>query len=171
MKDNFAKVEAIALRSGDEQKLDTIRFFRNSALIHERFSDWKDIDRFYFIPLSLEMSYHIAGHTVSMADGEVFLGSFIRTNLEHPELFSFVCPDCGKVIRPYGYNGSPLSGRVDLQGSCSCGWDGYVSVKGWRERSDALKATQKKDSLRHLKSRVLHQGIASVAELLEFLQK
>ncbi len=171
MQDKFAKVEATALRLSDEQKLDTIRFFRNSALIHERFSDWKDIDRFYFIPLSLEMSYHIAGHTVSMADGEVFLGSFIRTNLEHPELFDVVCPKCGKILHSYNYSGSPLSGRVDLEAACPCGWDSFMSVSGWRIRSETLKATQKADRFRYLKSKFTQIGNKSsnVAELLEYL--
>ncbi len=171
MQDKFAKVEAAALRLGDEQRLDTIRFFRNVNLIYDRYNDWKDIDRFYFITLKQNLTYRLAGQVISMADSPLFLGSFVRTSLEYPELFDVVCPECGKVLHPYGYNGSPLSGRVDLEATCPCGWDSYVSVSGWRIRSEALKATQKADRLRYLKSKFTHIGdrASSVAELLDYL--
>ncbi len=172
MHDKFAKVEADALRRGDGQKLDTIRFFRNVNLIYERYDDWKAVDRFYFIPLKLEMTYRIAGHSISLADAPVYLGSFVRTSLEYPELFDVVCPECGKVLHPYGYNGSPLSGRVDLEATCPCGWDSYVSVSGWRVRSEALKTVQKQDRARHLQMRLFHpwNRPSSIAELLEYLR-
>lgn len=167
--DRFSKVEAQALRLNDKLWLDTILFFRNARVIYRRFDDWKAIDRFYFIPLKLNMTYNIGGHSISMADGQVYLGTFIRNTLEHPELFSFKCPKCEETLYPYGYNGSPLSGRVDLQSTCACGWGGYEIVSGWRLRSDALKATQKSDSWRHRLFK--HKGChsATVKELLDWL--
>lgn len=152
--DSFSKVENQALRLNDKLKLDTIKFFRNSGEIYRRFDEWKGMDHFYFIPLKLNMTYCIGGHAISMADGPVYLGTFVRNTLEHPDLFSFRCPKCGKVVYPYGYSGSPLSGRVDLSGICDCGWDGYEMVSGWRKRSDALKAKQAEDKFRLVKFKI-----------------
>ena len=168
--DRFSKVESEALRLNDDWWLDTIRFFRNANEIYSRFDDWKSIDRFYFIPLKLNMIYSIGGHAINMADGTVYLGTFIKNTLEHPELFSFKCPKCGKTVYPYGYNGSPLSGRVDLQGTCACGWGGYEMVSGWRVRSEALKDSQKSDSLRRKRFSLLFGKSASVQELLTWLE-
>lgn len=172
--DRFSKVEADALRLHDELWLDTIRFFRNANEIYRRFDDWKTIDRFYFIPLKLNMAYCIGGMTIRMADGPIYLGTFIKNTLEHPEFFAFKCPKCGKTVYPYGYNGSPLSGRVDLQGTCECGWHGFEMVSGWKVRSEALKETQKCDQLRLLVYKaklVLKKPESSVQELLEWLAK
>ena len=87
----------------------TTLFVRHANEIYARFNDWKSIDRFYFIPLELDMTYSIDGHRISMAEGQLYLGTFVRTVLEHPELFQFKCPACGKVVLPYRFNGSPLS--------------------------------------------------------------
>ena len=125
--------------------------------IYAHFDAWKDIDRFYFIPLKLDLTYSINGYRISMADEPLYLGSFIRTSLEHPELFSFPCPHCGKRLYPYSYNGSPLSGRVDLEATCpECSWNGSVTVSGWHIRSQALKATQCTDKFRRLRTKLLH---------------
>lgn len=170
--DRFSKVEAQALHLHDEFWLDSIRFFRNAREIYRRFDDWKGIDRFYFIPLKLSMTYCIGGHAIRMADGTLYLGTFIRNTIEHPELFTAPCPKCGRTLYPYAYNGSPLSGRVDLEASCDCGWDDFVIVSGWRVRSDTLKASQKQDHLRYAKFKALKpfMGNAStVKELLEWL--
>ena len=113
--------------------------------IYAHFDAWKDIDRFYFIPLKRNMTYSINGYRISMADEPLYLGSFIRTSLEHPDLFSFPCPHCGKRLYPYSYNGSPLSGRVDLEGKCECGWEGFDVVSGWRTRAMILRETISKD--------------------------
>lgn len=172
--DSFSKVENEALRLNDEFKLDTIRFFRNSVEIYRRFNEWKGMDRFYFIPLKLSMTYSVGGVSVSMADGPVYLGTFVRTTLEHPDMFSFCCPECGKVVYPYGYNGSPLSGRVDLQGICNCGWQGYEIVSGWRKRSDVLKAMQAEDKLRMAKFKMkslLKKQQSTIKELLLWLDQ
>lgn len=169
--DRFSKVEAQALHLHDEFWLDTILYFRNYREIIRRYDDWKDIDRFYFIPLKLNMTYSIGGHSISMADGTICLGSFIRNTLEHPELFSFRCPKCGESLYPYGYSGSPLSGRVDLQAHCGCGWGGYEMVSGWRLRSDALKSTQKSDSWRHRLFNLKGGAPATIRELLDWLNE
>lgn len=174
-KDKFATVEATALRLNDELWLDTIRFFRNANEIYRRFNDWKDIDRFYFIPLKLNMTYAVAGIPTRMAEPPIYLGTFVRNTLEHEELFTFPCPNCGQQLLPYGYNGSPLSGRVDLQATCpQCGWDEYVMVSGWHIRSEALTANQKADKPRLIKAKVLHLGgfnPATVEELLAWLKQ
>lgn len=100
--DQLSKVEVKALHLHDELWLDTILFFRNSREIYRRFDDWKDIDRFYFVPLKLSMTYCIGGHSISMSDGTVYLGTFIRNTIEHPDLFSFKCPLAGKRSTPMG---------------------------------------------------------------------
>lgn len=171
--DCFSKVEAEALRLNDELWLDTICFFRNANEIYRRFNDWQGIDHFYFIPLKLNMAYSINGYVVRMAEGPIYLGTFVRNTLAYPELFSFKCPKCGKTVHPYGYNGSPLSGRVDLQGTCECGWSDYVMVSGWRKRSDALKETQREDRFRLAKFKALRcvrGGESSVVELKKWLE-
>ena len=167
--DRFSKAEAQALRLNDEPRLDTIRFFRNSREIYRRFDDWKGIDRFYFIPLKLSMTYCISGHSICMSDGPVYLGSFIRNTIEHPELFAVTCPKCGRKLNPFSFNGSPLSGRVDLEASCECGWDSFVTVTGWRVRSEALRATQKADAWRLGSFKFAGRKAASIQELLEWL--
>lgn len=169
--DRFAKVEAMALSRHDDFWLDTILFFRNAREIYRRFDDWKAIDRFYFIPLRLDMTYYIGGLALSMNEGPVFLGTFIRNTLEHPDLFSFKCPKCGETLNPYGYNGSPLSGRVDLQSTCACGWGGYEMVSGWRPRSEALKASQKSDTWRLRLFKMRGGKSATIRELLDWLDK
>ena len=139
--------------------------------IYAHFDAWKDIDRFYFIPLKRDMTYSINSHRISMADEPLYLGSFIRCSLEHPGLFTFSCPHCGKRLYPYSYNGSPLSGRVDLEAECpECGWKGFEMVSGWRVRSDALKAIQQADRRRLLKAKLLHPGFkpATIEEFLKW---
>ena len=119
------------------------------------------------------MNYGIAGHSISMAGGPIYLGCFIKNTLQHPDLFTATCPQCGHRLLPYGYNGSPLSGRVDLEATCpECDWDSYVAVWGWRIRSEALKASQKADKLRHLKARLLKPEFkaSTVEELLDYLK-
>ena len=50
----------------------TTLFVRHANEIYARFNDWKSIDRFYFIPLELDMTYSIDGHRISMTDGQAF---------------------------------------------------------------------------------------------------
>ena len=169
--DQLSKVEVKALHLHDELWLDTILFFRNSRGIYRRFDDWKDIDRFYFVPLKLSMTYCIGGHSISMSDGTVYLGTFIRNTIEHPDLFSFKCPHCGETLYPYGYNGSPLSGRVDLQAICDCGWSGFEMVSGWRIRSEALKAAQHSDTWRRRLFKLKSGTTSTIYDLLDWPHK
>lgn len=74
-------------------------------------------------------------------------------------------------LDPYGYNGSPLSGRVDMQGYCDCGWGGYIMYSGWRIRSEALKSTQKADAWRLHLFKLKGGQSATVKELLEWLSQ
>ena len=158
-------------RPTPEQLLDTRLFYQHSAEIYARFDEWKDNDPFYFIPLFLQMTYSCAGWVAEIAPDPVWLGSFVRCTLEHPDLFQYKCPACGKVILPHRYCGSPLSGRVDLAGRCECGWKGFKSVNGWRIRAIPLRDQIAEDDLLHLKYQALHLSVsqAGMKGLLEFL--
>ena len=170
-KNNFFKKDA--LRPTEEQRLLTKPFYANANEIYRRYSDWKDEDRFYFIPLYLEMTYSINGIVSELAPDPVWLGSFIQTTINHPELFQFQCPTCGKPVLPYRYAGSPLSGRVDLEGYCDCGWKGFESVSGWFKRGEALREQIAADKVRYLKYKLLRPmaGTATITELLDWLSK
>ena len=146
----------------------TQRFYRHAGEIYARFNDWRDNDRFYFIPLHLEMTYH-CGWVTEMAPDPIPLGTFIRCSLEHPELFQFTCPECGRTLLPYRYNGSPLSGRVDLEGKCECGWEGARTVSGWQLRSQTLKDTLRQDQNRLRRFRRRDNDPATIEELLGWL--
>ena len=169
---NFFKLQG-AVRPAPEQLLDTKLFYQNSVEIYARFNDWKDNDRFYFIPLYMQMTYSCAGWVAEMASDPVWLGSFIGTVLELPELFQFKCPECGKTVFPYRTVGSPLSGRVDLEGRCSCGWHGEESVSGWKVRATALRDQLANDAFRHGKYKLLHPAAnpATMKELIDWLSK
>ena len=144
------------MRPTEEQRLLTQPFYSHANELYARFDDWKDIDRFYFIPLYLEMTYNVTGITAELAPDPVWLGSFVQTIRNHPDLFQFQCPDCGKSILPYRFVGSPLSGRVDLEGYCNCGWKGYKTVSGWFKRGEALREQLAADKLRHVKYILVH---------------
>ena len=165
-KNNFFKKDA--LRPTEEQRLLTKPFYANANEIYRHFNDWKDNDRFYFIPLYMEMTYSINGIVSELAQDPVWLGSFIQTTITHPELFQFQCPTCGKPVLPYRYAGSPLSGRVDLEGYCDCGWKGFESVSGWFKRGEALREQIAADKARYFKYKFLHSRAkaASIEELL-----
>jgi len=161
----------VNVRPTEEQQLLTRSFYANSVEIYEGFERWKSIDRFYFTPLYLEMTYCIGGIPAEFAPDPVWLGSFVQCTLNHPDLFQYKCPKCGKTILPYRYVGSPLSGRVDLEGRCSCGWKGYEMVSGWFIRGEALREQLAADKLRYKKFRLLHPGseASTVGELMEWL--
>ena len=167
---NFFKLQG-AVRPTAEQLLDTKLFYQNAVEIYARFDEWKDNNRFYFIPLYMQMTYSCAGWVAEMAPDPVWLGSFVSAVRNHPELFQFKCPECGKTIFPYRTVGSPLSGRVDLEGRCECGWHGDESVSGWKVRSVALRDQLAGDKLRYNKYKLLHFKAqpAAVAELLSAL--
>ena len=69
------------------QRRDTNLFYTNSVEICSRFEEWKDDDRFYFIPLFLQMTYGCAGMAARIAPDPVWMGSFVTCTMDHPELF------------------------------------------------------------------------------------
>lgn len=168
-KNNFFKKDA--LRPTEEQRLLTQPFYAQANELYARFNDWKDIDRFYFIPLYLEMTYAVGGIPAELAPDPVWLGSFVQNTLSHSALYQYKCPKCGKTVLPYRYVGSPLSGRVDLEGYCDCGWKGFESVTGWFIRGEALREQLAADKLRHAKYKLLHLNAepATIDELLAWL--
>ncbi len=165
---DFFKKDGV--RPSEEQLRLTKLFYRNAGEIYARFDEWKDIDKFYFIPLYMEMTYS-CGWVAEIAPDPVWLGSFVRCTLEHPELFQFKCPKCGKTVYPYRYVGSPLSGRVDLEGRCDCGWEGFKMVSGWFKRGEALRVLIATDRFRFIKLKLFHPWVkpTEVDELLEWL--
>ena len=167
---NFFKTDG--KMPSQEQLLDTKLFFQNAPEIYARFDEWKDIDRFYFIPLYLQMTYS-CGWVAEIAPDPVWLGSFVRCTLEHPELFQFKCPMCGQTVYPYRYVGSPLSGRVDLEGYCDCGWRGFETASGWFKRGESLREQIAADKIRHSKFKLLPLcgKSATIEELQDLLKK
>ena len=154
----------------DEQLLDTKLFYQNSVEIYAHYDQWKDIDRFYRIPLYLRMTYS-CGWVAEIAPDPVWLGSFVRCTLEHPELFQYQCPECGKVVHPHRYVGSPLSGVVHLEGRCECGWHGFEEVSGWNLRATTLRDTISQDNtLRKRLRRKIKGETSTIAELLKWLK-
>lgn len=168
-KNQFFKKDV--LRPTEEQRLLAKPFYQHANEIYRRFNDWKEIDRFYFIPLYMEMTYSINGIVSELAPDPVWLGSFIQTTISHLELFEFQCPKCGKTVLPYRYVGSPLSGRVDLEGYCDCGWSGFKMVSGWFKRGEALREQLAADRLRYSKYKLFQISAepANVEELLDWL--
>lgn len=154
----------------EEQRLLTKQFYQNAGIIYARYNEWKDYDQFYFIPLYLEMTYSL-GWVAEIAPDPVWMGSFVRCILEHPDLFQYKCPKCGKTVFPYRFVGSPLSGRVDLEGYCNCGWKGFESVSGWFKRSESLREQLDADRLRYVKYKLQHLCAepATIDELLRRL--
>ena len=166
-------IRKTALRPTEEQRLLTHPFYSHANELYARFDEWKDIDQFYFIPLYLEMTYTIAGITSELAPDPVWLGSFVQAIRNHPNLFQFQCPGCGKTVLPFRFVGSPLSGRVDLEGYCDCGWRGYKTVSGWFVRGETLRTQIAADTLRYHKFRMLHPGNrpATIEELLSTFRR
>ena len=162
---------------GEERPAETLRratllYLSHADALVRSFDSWKDDPHFYFIELGLDMAYCIGGLVARIAEPPYHLGTIVRNSLEHPDLFSFSCPECGGPVHSHSYNGSPLSGRFDLSGICpACGWKGYVIESGWRIRSEALWATQKKDRRRLRVVRILRPGFkpAAMEELLRAL--
>ena len=161
------------MRPDEEQRLLTKQFYNNASEIYARFDDWKDNDRFYFIPLYLEMTYSVNGMVLELAPDPVWMGSFVQCCINHPELFQITCPRCKRKLFPYRYVGSPLSGRVDLEYECKCGKKGYETVSGWRIRANALRDKLEKDKARNRKFQQHNPSAppANLKELMNFLNK
>ena len=146
-------------------------FYNHAATLLRNFDKWKHIDRFYFIPVKLNMAYVCAGWAAAVAYPPYFIGTILRNSLEHPDLFGTVC-ECGHQTYAYSYNGSPLSGRFDLTCACpECGKVKRICESGWRIRSEVLKATQAEDLKRGRRMQFWHPRFepATIQELLHFL--
>ena len=140
------------------------------AGIYSHYDEWKDNDRFYFIPLEMRLLYARPPGGIFMVPDPVFLGTFVRNNIEFSDFFSASCPGCGHRLYPYHIDGCPASERVDLQLSCcDCGWEGMVRVGGWHMRSEMLKLTQAKDRLR-LERLLLTKPGFKAADLKGFME-
>lgn len=143
-------------------------YLKHAAVLFRTFDRWKDVDRFYFIPIPLNMAYYGPGWVEAVAYPPYHLGTIIRNSLKHPTLFGTTCA-CGQEAYAFSYNGSPLSGRFDLSYACpSCGSVTGTTESGWRVRSAALRETQKADRprLRSLLGRTPDFEPASLQELL-----
>jgi hypothetical protein len=162
-----------ALRPTEEQRLLTQPFYQNANTFYKHFHDWKDIDRFYFIPLYLEMTYCVAGIVSELAPDPVWLGSFVQNTLNHPELYQYRCPKCGMTVLPFSYVGSPLSGRVDLEGYCDCRWKGFKTVSGWHLRANVLRDIITADTPRFRKFKRNHPDNeqATIDDLLDSMKQ
>jgi len=146
-------------------------YYKHAATLLREFDRWKGIDRFYFIPLKLNMAYFCAGWAAAVAFPPYFIGTILRNSFEHPELFGTQC-ECGNQAYGYSYNGSPLSGRFDISHACPCcGLVSRTTESGWRIRSEALKAMQDEDLKRGRWMQFWHPGFepATIQELLRFL--
>ncbi|MDO4827089.1 MAG: hypothetical protein Q4B16_05980 [Bacteroidia bacterium] len=110
------------------------------------FGKWKDIDRFYFIPVGLDMTYALPGGAFSIASPPYHIGTVLRNSLSNGDLFGTEC-ECGERLYAYAYNGSPLSGRVDMSCACPhCGAHRRIALTcAWRKCSDALLKSREED--------------------------
>ena len=147
-------------------------YFKHAATLLREFDRWKHIDRFYFIPLKLNMAYFSAGWAAAVAFPPYFIGTILRNSFEHPELFGTQC-ECGNQAYGYSYNGSPLSGRFDISHACPCcGLVSRTTESGWRIRSETLKKTQEEDLKRGRRMQFWHPSFepASILELLRYLK-
>ena len=154
-----------------EERIALRLYYKHAATLIREFDRWKDIDRFYFIPLKLNMAYFCAGWAAAVAFPPYFIGTILRNSIEHPELFGTQC-ECGHHAYGYSFNGSPLSGRFDINHACPhCGLATHTIESGWGIRSEALKLTQAEDLKRGRRMRFWHPGFepASIQELLRYL--
>ena len=148
-------------------------YFKHAATLLRNYDQWKHIDRFYFIPLNLDMCYHLPGSIVSMAPPPYYLGTILRNSLENPGLFSTPC-ECAHTAYAYAYNGSSITSRIDLSYACPhCGKHTHLTQTGWKIRSEALQNAQSIERSRLIKTRLLHPKLRSSAieELIQFCEK
>lgn len=146
-------------------------YYKHAATLLREFDRWKDIERFYYIPIKLNMAYFCAGWAAAVAFPPYFIGTILRNSIEHPDLFGTQC-ECGHKAYGYSYNGSPLSGRFDISHACPCcGLVTRTTKSGWRIRSEALKATQAEDLKRGCRMQFWHRRFepATIQELLRYL--
>jgi hypothetical protein len=169
--DLFSLWEQSALQSRDALGYDTVCFFRNLNEIYSLYDEWKDKDRFYFIPLKLRLTYCMGGHTTRMTDDQVFLGSFIKTVLSNEDRFATPCPKCGRKTYPYGYLGPSLNRWVALEAICSCGEKVRPYSGGWGVWNVPFRNIMKTDKRRLFWAHLFHPRFkaSTVESLMEFL--
>lgn len=63
----FKKSREIVPAAGGEDKIAVDLFFKHASVLLSRYEQWKDMDRFYFIPLKLDMAYFCGGGTYAVA--------------------------------------------------------------------------------------------------------
>lgn len=146
-------------------------YYKHAATLLREFDRWKEIERFYFIPIKLNMAFFCPGGATAIAFPPYFIGTILRNSIEHPDLFGTKCK-CGHQAYGYSYNGSPWSGRVDMSLACpGCGAQMDTTESGWRIRSEALKASQAEDLKRGRRMQFLHPSFesATIQELLRYL--
>ena len=165
LEERFKKWELDALWARNETSFDTVRFFRNAVEIIGLYDVWKDLDRFYFIPLKLKFDYYF-GHAIIMTGDEIYLGSFVRCIMEHEERYRPQCPVCGRKVYPYGFTDSGLY----LEALCTCGWHDKVKIGRdglWR---GLFNAVQRADKKRLKRVRFFHPRFkaATIEELMDY---
>ena len=156
----------------DPIKEETRLYLHHADKILAAFNSFKDKDRFYFVEISFDMTYHGPGFAVRMADPPYYLGTILRTSVENPDLFSGRCPRCGRILYSHAFNGSPISGRVHLSCKCpDCSWSGSLPVSGWKKCSDSLRRAQAEDKKRLTWTRILHPFFkpATLDGLLDYI--
>ena len=153
----------------DEVRFDSVRFFRNANDLIGLFDVWKRMDRFYFIPIKPRLGY--AYHQIKMTDEELYLGTFVRCILEHEDLFTGQCPECGRKVYPYGYHGNMVGSDAWFYATCPCGWKGTVAVQGAGLWLGYLKEAQRADKRRMRRIRVFRPFFkaATVELLMDYL--
>ena len=169
--DHFSRWEQNALLSRDERGYDTVCFFRHLDEIYALFEAWKDEDRFYFIPLRLRLTYCMHGHATDLAGDLVYLGTFIKTVLEHEDRFTARCPQCGRKLYPYGSRGPSLDYHGSLEAVCSCGETTRPFSGGWGLWNVPFRTSLKADEKRLRRVRFFHPRFqpADIQALLDFL--
>ena len=147
------------------QRLLTRPFYQHANEIYARFEDWKDINRFYFISLFLEMTYSNNGIVSELAPDPVAGGPSYRT----PSTIRG-CPSVARWC-PFRYVDSPLSGCLGLEGYCDCGWSGFETISGWFKRGVAMREQLTDDKIRHSKYNLFHINaeLATLDELSTWL--
>lgn len=171
LQDRFSRWEQQALNCRDNVGYDTVCFFRNVEEIYSLYEEWKDKDRFYFIPLKLQLTYYPIGHTKQMTGSKIYLGTFIRTVLEHEDQFSVPCPQCGRKRYPYAFLGPSVNRIVNLEATCPCGWEGNLKTLGWATWNVAFRTNLKFDEKRLKRVRFFHPRFqaATIKDLMDFL--
>ena len=165
----FSQWEQCALLHRDETAYDTVRFFRNANDIFGLYEVWGRFDRFYFIPIKPRLQY--CYRQTQIADGEIWLGAFVRCVLEHEDLFSTRCPGCGRQLFPYGFRGAALTGGVRFETACPCGCTDKTLSGSWGLWGGLLRETQRSDEKRYKRARLFHPGFkaTTIESLIEYL--